>query len=208
MSTDISVLYGRGLNEIKVHIWFLALHRLPLAAEKVWNNWLKKTEGRAFWVRTQWFRSYTGHMYVSDLRPLFECLFAKWGPCACQDYLVDIKCNCESKNALNKGWHNVKVLGWVSFTLQAWFSLGLRCLCIIGQRFGLICLRSGFLLKLVSIFECPPISYPAVRKQLVVKGSRAPGAGQGGRCSRHALLQLVVEEGAPSKPSLPGRGKP
>lgn len=39
--------------------------------------------------------------------------FATSGPCTSQDCLVDIKC----KNALNEGWHNLKVLGVLHYPL-------------------------------------------------------------------------------------------
>ena len=56
--------------------------------------------------------------------------------------------------------------GWVSFPLEVWFLLGLMCLCMIGQRIGLISLRSGCFLKLMSGFESLRMSYLAAMKQL------------------------------------------
>lgn len=102
-----------------------------------------------------------------------------------------------SRNALDKRGHTKKMVG-------VFYSLGL-----ILIRSHMSSHDWGKDLKLMSYFESLPISYPAIMKQLVVKGWQ--GLGRAGDSSYHpnrpsipTLLKLVVNEGAWSKPSFPG----
>lgn len=66
----------------------------------------------------------------------------------------------------------------MSFTLQVWFLLGLRCLCIFRQKGGLIYLTSGFFPKIDEQLWVPT-GFSPIGKQLWWWGAHR-GLGQAG----------------------------
>lgn len=129
-----------------------------LAEEERWEAFRSEGPGSAH-ISATCTRMTSGHSWRVSVPP-----FAKWGSQDFPGLPPGHKMQLWGQDGLNKGWHILKVLGVL-------YPPGLILIMpqtsrIIGERTGLICLRSGWFLKLMSGFESTSISYPAIRKQL------------------------------------------